>query len=169
MPPAFGPSSILPSGRMLVAPLGEGLLAHQVGATTGEDTWRSWWLCSAWSPLRFCLSSLLPQQGPQQLLVSLPSKHALDVAPSVQPLSHTRVLASFLFALNSCFPSSMPSAPTAMGVSTCENWTTCLRRNSAGSLAHLERYPNTHLVSQGEWLGPWPLGCHVVPLTFLCF
>lgn len=70
---------------------------------------------------------------PQQLLVSLPSKHALDAAPSVLPLSHTRVLASFLFALNSCFPSSMPSAPAAMGVFTCEDRTTCLRRNRCWS------------------------------------
>lgn len=38
MPPPFGPSSILPSGRMLVAPLGKGLRARQVRATPGEDT-----------------------------------------------------------------------------------------------------------------------------------
>lgn len=97
------------------------------------------------------------------------------MALSVQLFSHPCVLAPFLFALNSCFPCSMPPMPAAMGTSTYANWVACLLRNcywfpcSPGTPS--KRLPA--LIGRGPWvtraLATRFLSCssHIMILFFL--
>lgn len=146
---------------MLVAPLGERSRGQHVRPATAEGL--AWSLEGLQSPL---ILPSLPRPPPIPLRPSAaPGIPASKTCPKGVPLCLP--LGLLLFALSSCFPSSMPAAPAAMETSRCADWVTSPLRHCCGFLLYLGCHPNSYVAFQGGPVGPdpRPLGLHSVPRT----